>query len=115
VLILTLGRVVAEGSEAQEVRLAAAPRRRVVRVPPELRVRVAELFAIGETRAELDDNRQGDVAVTMPADLTPEAASTLVLSRLLDAGVPVLGFTPEGGRLSDAFLAVTAEAVTHDE
>jgi ABC-2 type transport system ATP-binding protein len=115
VLILNRGRVVAEGSVAEVVRLAAAPRRAVVRVPPELRFRAAEIFAAGEIRAELDNNRQGEVAVTMPAGLTPEAASTQVLSRLLEAGVPVLGFTPDGGRLSDAFLAVTAQEVADDE
>jgi ABC-2 type transport system ATP-binding protein len=48
------------------------------------------------------------VELTLPGDELPEQASASALGRLLEAGVPVLGFTLEGGRLSDAFLAVTS-------
>ena len=37
------------------------------------------------------------------------SASAQVLTTLMTVGVPVLEFRLEGGRLSDAFLAVTAE------
>ena len=46
----------------------------------------------------------------MPAEASTETAAAQALTCLLEAGVPELGFTLEGGRLSDAFLAVTDEA-----
>jgi ABC-2 type transport system ATP-binding protein len=39
----------------------------------------------------------------------PEDSCADALGRLLAAGVPVLGLTLEGGRLSDAFLSLTGE------
>jgi ABC-2 type transport system ATP-binding protein len=111
VVILHRGRVVAQGTVAEVVRRAAAPRRGFVRVPPEQRSRALEAFAAGDVRAAtVDGERRGELELTMPPDLAPEAASAEALRRLLDAHVPVLGFTLEGGRLSDAFLAVTEEA-----
>jgi ABC-2 type transport system ATP-binding protein len=110
VVILHRGRVVAQGTVADVVRRAAAPRRGLVRVPPEQRARALEAFAVGEVRAAaLDADRRGELELTMPPDLPPEAASAKALRQLLDAQVPVLGFSLEGGRLSDAFLAVTEE------
>jgi hypothetical protein len=37
--------------------------------------------------------------------------STEALRRLVDADVPVVGYELEGGRLSDAFLAMTGASV----
>jgi ABC-2 type transport system ATP-binding protein len=68
------------------------------------------VFGEGEVRAAaLDGDRRGELELTMPPDLPPEVAAEQALRRLLDARVPVLGFSLEGGRLSDAFLAVTEE------
>ncbi len=110
VLILHRGRIVAQGSVAEVVRLAAAPRRAVLRVPPAQRERAAARLAVLGVPTELTDgDRSGDVRLTLPAELGDEAGSTRILGGLLDADLTVLGFTMEGGRLSDAFLAVTEE------
>jgi ABC-2 type transport system ATP-binding protein len=108
VVILNHGRIVADGTVRDIMRRAAAPRRGVVRVPAEHRARVAE--ALVGTRisvTEVANGGQDEVALTLPADLPPEEAAGAALRCLLDAGVPVLGFNLEGGRLSDAFLSVT--------
>jgi ABC-2 type transport system ATP-binding protein len=92
------------------VRRAAAPRRGIVRVPAELRGRAAEaLDHRGITASEAANGRQDEVELTLPVDLPAEESAEAALRCLLDAGVPVLGFTLEGGRLSDAFLSVTGE------
>jgi ABC-2 type transport system ATP-binding protein len=109
VLILHRGRVVAHGSTAEVTRVAAGPRRGRVRVPPERRERAsAALAAAGIGCAP--DGRRGELELTIPAGLDPERAAREVLRGLLAADVPVLGFTLEGGSLSDAFLAVTEAA-----
>jgi len=51
----------------------------------------------------------GDVELSAPAGVAAATAAARALGCLLEAGVPVLGFTLEGGRLSDAFLAVTED------
>ena len=111
VLILHRGRVVAQGTVAEIAQRAAAPRRALVKVPPERRAHALEVLAGSELEAVAGggDNR-GELVLTMPIGVTPEDAASLALGRLLEAGVPVLGFAMEGGRLSDAFLAVTRTA-----
>jgi ABC-2 type transport system ATP-binding protein len=109
VVILHRGRVVAQGTVAEVVRRAAAPRRGFVRVPPDQRARALQAFDGGEVQAAVSGDRGGELQLTMPPGVAPDAASALALRRLLDARVPVLGFTLEGGRLSDAFLALTEE------
>jgi ABC-2 type transport system ATP-binding protein len=110
VVILHRGRVVAAGTVAEVVRRAAAPRRGYLRVPPDQRSRAAELCAgDGHPASAVPGDRRDELVLTLPSDLSPEAASAHVLRVLLDGDVPVLGFSLEGGRLSDAFLAVTEE------
>ncbi|MGH8971220.1 MAG: ABC transporter ATP-binding protein [Actinomycetes bacterium] len=110
VLILHRGRIVAQGTVAEVARRAAAPRRGVVRVPPDQRARAVEVLANGAVQAvAAGDGRPDEVELTLPADVAPGTASAEALSRLIGAGMPVLGFTLEGGRLSDAFLAVTED------
>jgi ABC-2 type transport system ATP-binding protein len=111
VVILNHGRVVAEGTVEEVSRRAAAPRRGVVSVPAELRSRALELLTGGGLQAvAVGNDHGGQLELVLPAGVAPEAGAADALSRLLGAGVPVLGFTLEGGRLSDAFLAVTQEA-----
>jgi ABC-2 type transport system ATP-binding protein len=111
IVILNRGRVVAQGSVTEVVRLAAAPRRAVLRVPRAQRERAVSRLAEQGVPAELlDGDRGGDLRLTLPGELDDEAASARILASLLEADLTVLGFTMEGGRLSDAFLAVTAEA-----
>jgi ABC-2 type transport system ATP-binding protein len=111
VLILNRGRIVAQGTVAEVARRAAAPRRGLVKVPPELRARALEVLAACEVGAAAGTgDHWGEVELILPAGVAPESAAAQVLGRLLEAGVPVLGFTLEGGRLGDAFLAVTEDA-----
>jgi ABC-2 type transport system ATP-binding protein len=110
VLILNRGRLVAQGTVAEVARRAAAPRRGLVKVPPELRTRALDVLAAAEFPAVASGNGHGgEVEIRLPEDVAPETAAMRALGGLLAAGVPVLGFTLEGGRLSDAFLAITEE------
>jgi ABC-2 type transport system ATP-binding protein len=109
-LILLRGRVVAQGTVAEVAQRAAAPRRALVRVPPQVRARALEVLTTCEVGAVVGSgDHRGELVLTMPTGVTPEDAASLALGRLLEAGVPVLGFAMEGGRLSDAFLAITEE------
>jgi len=108
VVIVNHGRIVADGTVRDIVRRAAAPRRGIVQVPAELRARASEALAGRQISAtEVTTGHQDEVELMLPAGLPPEEAASVALRCLLDAGVPVLGFTVEGGRLSDAFLSVT--------
>ena len=109
VIILNRGHIVADGTVAEVVRRAAAPRRGVVRVPPHLRTRAFDVLAAQGLVAD-GTGRNGhrdEVELRLPGDEPPEQSTSAALRCLLDAGVPVLGLSLEGGRLSDAFLAVT--------
>ena len=111
VVILNRGRVVADGTVAEVVRRAAAPRRGIVQVPPHLRGRALQALAAHELVAEdASEGPRDEVRLRLPGDQPPEQSSAAALRCLLDADVPVLGLTLEGGRLSDAFLAVTEGA-----
>jgi ABC-2 type transport system ATP-binding protein len=108
VLILNRGRAVAHGTVAEVVRSAAVPRRGLVKVPPELRARALDVLATCAVDAAASDgDHGGELELRLPADVAAETAAAQALGSLLDAGVPVLGFSLEGGRLGDAFLAVT--------
>ena len=110
VLILNRGRIVAQGTVAEVAQRAAAPRRGLVKVPPALRSRALDVLGTSEVRAVAGDgDHPGDLVLTMPTGVALDKAASLALSRLLEAGVPVLGFAMEGGRLSDAFLTVTED------
>lgn len=111
VLILNRGHIVAQGTVAEVAQRAAAPRRGLVKVPSELRSRALEVLTASEVGAVAGGgDHRGELVLTMPAGVAPDNAASLVLGRLLEAGVPVLGFALEGGRLSDAFLEVTGDA-----
>jgi ABC-2 type transport system ATP-binding protein len=109
VVILNRGRVVAEGTVAEVARQAAAPRRARLRVAPERSAGALAALSDGEkvSAAEL---RPGELELTFSGEADPEAMSAEALRRLLSADVPVLAFELEGGRLSDAFLAMTETA-----
>ena len=109
VVILNRGRVVAEGTVAEVARQAAAPRRARLRVAPEATARALAALSDGGklSAAEL---RPGELELTFSAEADPEAMSAAALRLLLAAEVSVLGFELEGGRLSDAFLAMTESA-----
>ncbi len=109
VVILNRGHVVADGTVAEVARRAAAPRKAVVQVPPHLHTRAVDVLAAQQLVADGAGRADGRdrVELRLPGDEPPETSSTAALRCLLDAGIPVLGLSLEGGRLSDAFLAVT--------
>jgi ABC-2 type transport system ATP-binding protein len=110
VLILNRGRIVAQGTVAEVAQRFAAPRRGLVKVPPALRSRALEVLGTSQVHAVASDgDHPGELVLTMPTSIALDKAASLALSRLLEAGVPVLGFAVEGGRLSDAFLTVTED------
>ncbi len=110
VVILNRGKIVAQGTVAEVVREAAAPRHGQVKIPPELVDQALAALARTDVLAVANGGgRRGELKLSIPAGLELEAAATQAIACLLEAGVPVLGFTLEGGRLSDAFLAVTEE------
>jgi ABC-2 type transport system ATP-binding protein len=112
VLILNRGRMVAEGTVADIVHKAQAPRKGRIRVPSEL-VREAAAAcarAPGVESAEAD-GQPGWVTVTLASNgESPDALMNDGLRAVIDASVPVLSFELEGARLSDAFLAMTEAA-----
>jgi ABC-2 type transport system ATP-binding protein len=112
VLILNRGRMVAEGTVAEIVRKAQAPRSGRIRVPNDLVQAAAAACARvpGVERAEAD-GQPGWVTVTLASN--GQSADALMndgLRAVIDASVPVLSFELEGARLSDAFLAMTEAA-----
>jgi ABC-2 type transport system ATP-binding protein len=108
VVILNRGRIVADGTVAEVARRAAAPRQARLHVAAELSERaVAALGRAGNVAVAPVDGRPGDLQLTLAPEAGPEAGTAEALRLLLDAGVPVLGFKLEGGRLSDAFLEMT--------
>jgi len=109
VVILNQGKVVAEGTVAEVARRAAAPRRARVRIPPQLMQAALASLANGGDFAS-SELRPGELEVTWPGEADPESMSTEALRRLVEAHVPVVGYELEGGRLSDAFLAMTGAA-----
>jgi ABC-2 type transport system ATP-binding protein len=114
VLILNRGRVIAEGTVAEVTRRAAARRRGRFRVPAELRDRALDVLAGVpgiEDAQPLDGRPDWVVASVQQADQAGAAVDVSGAVRALaEAGVPLLAFELEGARLSDAFLAMTAEA-----
>jgi ABC-2 type transport system ATP-binding protein len=108
VVILNRGRVVAEGSVEEVVRRAAAPQRVRLRIPRDLADKAAAVMSENHLLSSVTPgDGAGNIVVELAGDLEPSLASTTVLGSLLAADIPVLGLSFEGGRLSDAFLAVT--------
>jgi ABC-2 type transport system ATP-binding protein len=110
VLILSGGRVAAQGTVAEVSRQAAAPRSGRLRVSPEhVESAIAALRAVPEVETAAADGRPGLLRVTLaqtdgrPAEETMNAG----VRAILDAGIPLLSYELEGARLSDAFLAMT--------
>jgi ABC-2 type transport system ATP-binding protein len=109
VLILNRGRVVADGTVAEVARLASAPRRGRLRVPEtSIRGAVEALARVDDVSSVGEGDYPGELRIELASGVTPEDGSNRVLTALLGAQVPVLSFDLEGGRLSDAYLQLTA-------
>ena len=113
VLILSRGRLVADGTVAEIARHAAAPRRGRLRVAPDLRDRAVAVLraAPGVESAWPTEARPDSVTVTLAEDpamrRVPPVRVDGATRALADAGIPLLALEVEGARLSDAFLALT--------
>ncbi len=105
VVIVNRGRIVADGTVAEIVCRVAAPRQGRIRVTPEATAQALEaLRAHGIEAAK--NSKPGELELA----LRTEDAVRSALRALLDADIAVLGLELEGGRLSDAFLAMTERA-----
>jgi ABC-2 type transport system ATP-binding protein len=114
VLILNRGRLVADGTVTEVARLASAPRRVVLTVPQDRVLdAVGALRAGGAQVTEPEAGRPGRLDVRLAGGTDPAAPdepvalATQALDRLLRAGIPVLEWSLDEGRLSEAFLTVT--------
>jgi ABC-2 type transport system ATP-binding protein len=114
VLILNRGRVIAEGTVAEVVSRAAAPRRVRLQVASDdvERATAALTVVLGVECIELADGQPGWLVVELAA--RPESNGVPswndAVRALLDAGVALRSFELDGTRLSDAFLAITGAA-----
>lgn len=113
VVILRTGQIVAQGTvseviggtERNVVRLrvpqrAVAESHKALSVVPAVQSIADANGALGWLRVELDGPVTGDRQV-----------NNQILAALIRAGIPILGFEPEGGRLHDAFLHLTTGGI----
>jgi ABC-2 type transport system ATP-binding protein len=110
VLILSRGRVAAQGTVSEVARQAAAPRSGRLRVPREhVESAIAALQVVPGLHAAPADGQPGLLKVTLAQTdgRPPEETMNAGLRALIEAGIPLLSYELEGARLSDAFLAMT--------
>lgn len=114
VVILNRGHVVAEGTVAEVVRKAAAPRSVRLHVAPEQAERAAALLADSPAvhSVERADGRPGNLTLVLAvrSGESDDAILKDAIRVLLDADVELRSLELEGARLSDAFLAMTEAA-----
>ena len=106
VIILNRGEVIAEGP-VEDIKRRAAPRTARVRVPEENHESALSALkrAPGVGDAQAVNGGRGLISATLDCPDT-----NAPIRALLGAGIPILSFEVEGGKLSDAFLALTGEA-----
>jgi ABC-2 type transport system ATP-binding protein len=110
VIILNRGEVIAEGAVA-EIKRRAALRTARVRVPEEMQESAVSALerASGIASVHAINGGGGMLSATLEGDASGTAGNAAIRA-LLEAGIPILSFELEGGKLSDAFLALTGEA-----
>lgn len=112
VIIMNRGEVIAEGTIA-DIKRKAAPSTARVRVAAETQSRARTILEQEPGVAGVDESGGdlGWLTITFRRDATEDASAVAngAIRALLDAGIPVLSFELEGGRLSDAFLYLTGE------
>jgi ABC-2 type transport system ATP-binding protein len=115
VIILNEGEVIAEGTVA-EIKRKAAPQTARVRVSGETQERALLLLkqAPGVAAVDVAEGDADWLNVTFDRGSieSEQVVANGVIRALLDAGVPIISFELEGGRLSDAFLYLTGQGLT---
>jgi ABC-2 type transport system ATP-binding protein len=110
-VILDRGRVVVEGTVAEIVRRAAAPRRLRLRVAAPDRTRAAAVLSgLEDVRAADGGDAGGEwltVELARAEDGRIERLVAAAVDALARAGIAPLAFELEGTRLGDAFLTLT--------
>jgi ABC-2 type transport system ATP-binding protein len=118
VVILSLGEVVASGSVSEVIGRAGQKNVVRVRVLPSSLLKAQQLLEgtanVVKVTPATDMSGSLRVELVVPAGGT-QSNDYLVNNRILEAltraGIPVLSFEGEGGRLQDVFLHLTAEAI----
>jgi ABC-2 type transport system ATP-binding protein len=105
VVILHRGSIVADGTVAEIVRRAAAPRQGRIRVGPGATAQAFEALRAHGIEATTN-SKPGEFELALRAERAEDAVGA-ALRALLDADIAILGVELEGGRLSDAFLSMT--------
>jgi ABC-2 type transport system ATP-binding protein len=113
VVILRAGQVVARGTVGEVI---GGTERNVVRlrVPePSLTKSQMTLESIPIVKSVVDANGAlGWLRVELDAPVSEDGQlNNQILEALIRAGIPILGFEPEGGRLHDAFLHLTTGGI----
>ena len=110
VIILNEGTVIAEGTVA-EIKRKAAPRTARVRIPDDKQELAQSLMkqTRGVAGVSLSEDDHGWLHITFERGGSngDRPVANGAVRALLDAGIPLLAFELEGGRLSDAFLYLT--------
>jgi ABC-2 type transport system ATP-binding protein len=111
VIILNRGEIIAEGTVA-DIKRKAAPQTARVHVSPDMHERAMSVLkeADGVASVEPVDCQMGWLVGRFDRSWLnkhPSAGMNTAIHALANAGIPVLSFELEGGRLSDAFLALT--------
>jgi ABC-2 type transport system ATP-binding protein len=111
VVVLNRGSIVADGGVHDVAATAAAPRRgRVTVEAGNVGAAVAALRALPVVASVEDTSPPpGSLAVQLRAGVSATDGAANVVGALVVARIPVLGFDLERGRLSDAFLELTAQ------
>jgi ABC-2 type transport system ATP-binding protein len=114
VVILAAGRVVASGPLADVVtaatRVGSHGTALLVRVPAADRTAAAATLRAAPSVERVDELVGGQLRVAVDgsaSDETADRAANDLLTRMIDADIPVLGVEIEGSRLADVFLRLT--------
>ena len=118
VIILSKGRVIADGTVAEIKHHVRIPRAGRFRVPPEKHDTALTLFKNmpGVSDVRPDDTNPGAFLVNIEEggsdpSRTADESFNAVIAALVEAKVPLLSFSQESVSLSDAFLKITKEAL----